>query len=139
MLSCTGRHMSLSSLTLERAVCSFVNKSYDASRNGTCPEVIAQFLVGYTFEDQGGGRNDSTGAAAGPRHLGGRAGQMEPARPAQGRRPGVALVGLAALVAAQRGDDHGQVGAIAEVVALAVRLAVAVHELGARAERSVIL
>ena len=56
--------MSLSGLTLERGVCSFVNKSYDASRNGTCPEVIAQFLVGYTFEDQGGGRNDSTGAAA---------------------------------------------------------------------------
>lgn len=45
----------------------FVNKSYDVARNGTCPEAIAQFLVGFTFEDQGGGRNDSTGAiAAGP-------------------------------------------------------------------------
>ena len=43
----------------------FLNESYSpASRNGTCPEVVDQFIVGYAFENEGGGRNDSTGAAA---------------------------------------------------------------------------
>jgi hypothetical protein len=35
----------------------FVNASYDpALRNGTCPDRIAQFYVGYQWEDGGGGR-----------------------------------------------------------------------------------
>ena len=42
----------------------FTNQSYDAARNGTCPGVVDQFIVGYAFENEGGGRNDSTGAAA---------------------------------------------------------------------------
>jgi hypothetical protein len=42
----------------------FVNESYSASRNGTCPDKIMQFVTGYAYEDVGGGRNDSTGAAA---------------------------------------------------------------------------
>jgi hypothetical protein len=43
----------------------FVNASYDPSaRNGSCPARVDQFLVGFAFENEGGGRNDSTGAAA---------------------------------------------------------------------------
>jgi hypothetical protein len=43
----------------------FLNESYSpATRNGTCPQTINQFIVGYAFENEGGGRNDSTGAAA---------------------------------------------------------------------------
>jgi hypothetical protein len=42
----------------------FLNDSYSVGRNGTCPELVDQFIVGYVFENEGGGRNDSTGAAA---------------------------------------------------------------------------
>lgn len=42
----------------------FVNESYSAVRNGTCPKKVEQFVVGFAFENQGGGRNDSTAAAA---------------------------------------------------------------------------
>lgn len=42
----------------------FLNESYNVARNDTCPQSIDQFVVGYTFENEGGGRNDSTGAAA---------------------------------------------------------------------------
>ena len=42
----------------------FVNESYSKARNGTCQEKVEQFVVGFAFENEGGGRNDSTGAAA---------------------------------------------------------------------------
>jgi hypothetical protein len=42
----------------------FLNLSYSVTRNGTCSQQIEQFVVGFTFENEGGGRNDSTGAAA---------------------------------------------------------------------------
>jgi hypothetical protein len=42
----------------------FVNATFSPSRNGTCPESIMQFVTGFAYEDAGGGRNDSTGAAA---------------------------------------------------------------------------
>ena len=42
----------------------FVNESYSPpARNGSCSAVVDQFVVGYAFENEGGGRNDSTGAA----------------------------------------------------------------------------
>ena len=35
----------------------FVNASYDpAARNGSCPDQVGQFYVGYAWEDGGGGR-----------------------------------------------------------------------------------
>ena len=53
----------------------FLNESYSVARNGTCPEVIDQFIVGYAFENEGGGRNDSTGAA---KAVGGDANNVRP-------------------------------------------------------------
>jgi hypothetical protein len=41
----------------------FVNATFSPSRNGTCPDSVMQFVTGFAFEDVGGGRNDSTGAA----------------------------------------------------------------------------
>ena len=43
----------------------FVNETFSPTRNGTCPAKVMQFVTGFAFEDVGGGRNDSTGAAAG--------------------------------------------------------------------------
>ena len=34
----------------------YVNASYDAARNGTCPARVDEFVVGFAWENGGGGR-----------------------------------------------------------------------------------